>query len=63
MADLEKQKAEVIAELSDLTRQQIKAVKDATFMGWDPAELAAYEQRNKRIAWLRQTLGSLSTTD
>lgn len=63
MADLEKQRAAITAELSDLTRQQIKAVKDATFMGWEPAELAAYETRTKRIAVLRQALTDMGAVE
>jgi len=47
---------EIQAELSELSRQQIKAVKDATFMGWEAADGAAYDERAKRIKLLRAQL-------
>ena len=47
------------AEITTLARRQIKAVKDATFMGWDPAELVAYEERRVRLVWLRKRLADL----
>jgi hypothetical protein len=47
------------AEITALTMLQIKAVQDATFMGWVSAELIAYEERRIRIAWLREQLADL----
>jgi hypothetical protein len=41
---------EIQAELSELSKQQIKAVQNATFIGWEAAEMAAYEERTERIA-------------
>jgi hypothetical protein len=45
---------ELTAEINELLRLQIKAVKDATFIGWDAAERAAYEERTQRLALLRR---------
>jgi hypothetical protein len=50
------------SELSDLSRQQLKAVKDATFLGWDKTESAAYDERVKRIALLRAQLAEINPT-
>jgi hypothetical protein len=50
------------SELSDLSRQQLKAVKDATFLGWDKTESAAYDERVKRIALLRAQLAEIDPT-
>jgi hypothetical protein len=47
------------AEITALAMLQIKAVQDATFMGWVSAELIAYEERRIRIAWLREQLADL----
>jgi hypothetical protein len=44
------------AELSKLSEQQIQA---ARFVGWKPSELAAYQERTKRIALLRAQLTAL----
>jgi hypothetical protein len=58
MSDQEK----IQAELSELSRQQLKAVKDATFLGWDKTESAAYDERVKRIALLRARLAEIGPT-
>jgi hypothetical protein len=47
---------ELQAELSQLVRQQTKAVERAAFLEWEACELAAYEGRTKRIALLRDRL-------
>lgn len=47
------------AELSELSRQQIKAVKDATFLGWEAIEGAAYDERAERIKLLLAQLAVL----
>jgi hypothetical protein len=54
-----KTRSEIEAEITTLARRQIKAVKDATFMGWDPAELVAYEERRVLLAWLHNRLADL----
>jgi len=59
MADHSKQRLDAATELTDLFRQQIKTVKDATFIGWESTESAAYEERWKRIALLRNQLAAL----
>jgi hypothetical protein len=55
MLDREK----IQAELSDLSRQQLKAVKDATYLGWRKTESAAYDKRVKRIACLYARLAEI----
>jgi hypothetical protein len=47
------------AEIRTLAKWQIKAMKDATFMGWDPTELIAHEERRMRLAWLHKQLANL----
>ena len=54
-----KTRSEIEAEIKTLARRQIKAVKDATFTGWDPAELVAYEERRVLLAWLHNRLADL----
>ena len=49
-------------EIGELSKQQIRAVKDATFVGWDTAELAAYDERALRMKLLRIQLASLDAT-
>jgi hypothetical protein len=44
------------AELSQLVRQQARAVERAAFFEWEACELAAYEGRTKRIDLLRDRL-------
>jgi hypothetical protein len=56
MAD--KRKA-LTAELLQLTEQQLKALQDATFLGWEPGRLDAYQKRGKRVSWLRQQLNDV----
>lgn len=50
---------EIETDIRELARRQIKAVKNATFAGWDPAELVAYEERSIRLTWLRKRLADL----
>jgi hypothetical protein len=50
------------AEISALYGKQNKAVKDATFLGWDQTEAAAYAERAKRIAVLRAQLAEIDPT-
>ena len=47
------------AELGELSKQQIRAVKDATFVGWEKAGIAAYDERAKRMQSLRAKLAVL----
>ena len=49
------------AELGELSKQQIRAVKDATFVGWETTELAAYDERAQRMKLLRTQLAVLDT--
>jgi hypothetical protein len=50
-------------EFNALVAQQNRAVKDATFGGWDAEALAAYEERGKRIAALRAELFPLDGSE
>jgi hypothetical protein len=50
-------------EYNALVAQQNKAMKDATFGGWDAREIAAYDERAKRIAALRAELFPLESSD
>jgi hypothetical protein len=52
-------KDKLTAELLLLTQQQTKALEDATYMGWRPGELDAYQQRGDRVSLLRQQLNLL----
>jgi hypothetical protein len=54
-------RSEIEAEITTLARQQIKATNDATFLGWDPAALIAYEERRLRLAWLHKKLGDINS--
>lgn len=55
MADTSR-KAQITAELLQLTQQQIKALEDATFLGWQPGQLKAYQERGEQVSLLRQQL-------
>ena len=49
-------KAQLTAELLKLTQVQQKALEDATYLGWQPGQLEAYQDRGERISLLRQRL-------
>ena len=51
--------SEIEAEITTLAKEQIKAVINATYMGWDAAESVAYEERRVRLLWLRKQLADL----
>jgi hypothetical protein len=55
MADTTR-KSQLTAELLQLTQQQQKALEDATFLGWQPGQLEAYQERGERVSLLRQQL-------
>jgi hypothetical protein len=59
MAEPSKRRAEIISELHDLSVKHDNAVQDATFMGWQPDQLALDEKRSQRIALLRTRLATL----
>jgi hypothetical protein len=52
----EEQRSETEAEISALMKKQTKATEDATFLGWNPAEAVAHEERHERLVWLRRQL-------
>ena len=56
MTDQYAREAALTREINELAALQIKAVKDATFLGWATDEKVAYEDRAARIAWLRRQL-------
>lgn len=51
-----KSRAEIVAEIEKLSKQHSDAVQDATFMGWQPRQMKAHEERAKRIGVLRNDL-------
>ena len=53
-------RSEIHTEINALARRQIKSLKDATFIGWDPDELVAYEERSIRLTWFRKQLAELN---
>jgi hypothetical protein len=55
MADTSR-KAQITAELLLLSQQQLKALEDATFLGWQDGQLDAYSKRGERVSFLREQL-------
>jgi hypothetical protein len=55
-------KEKIQAELSELSTQQVKAVREAAFLGCEKAEAAAYEERKKRIELLPGQLTEIDPT-
>jgi hypothetical protein len=55
--------AEIAAEIAELSKQQTKAIHDATYLGWRDGERAAYDQRSDRLVFLRQKLALLDGAD
>jgi hypothetical protein len=49
MSDVYKRHAEICKELADLTRLQIAARENATFTGWHPSTVVAYDARGLLI--------------
>ena len=58
MADTTR-KALLTAELLQLTQQQLKALQDATYLGWQPGQLQAYQDRGERVSLLREKLAAV----
>jgi hypothetical protein len=40
---------DLTAEIAELARLQIKAVKDAAFLEWNSVESAAYDERRRKL--------------
>jgi hypothetical protein len=59
MSDPANRRLELDRQISELSRLQIKSVKDATFFGWVPAETVAYEERGRQLVALRNELAAL----
>ncbi len=49
-------KAQLTAELLELTKKQQRALQDATFLGWLPGQLEAYDERGEQVSLLRREL-------
>lgn len=49
-------KSQITSKLLQLTQQQQKALEDATFLGWLPGTLDAYQKRGEQISLLREQL-------
>jgi hypothetical protein len=45
-------RAELIAEITQLRKQQLESFADGFFSGWPPEHEAAYEERSDRLARL-----------
>lgn len=52
-------RAEILAEIAELSRLQLEASRQAVFGGWTAESEAAYESRKSRIAALRRELDVL----
>jgi hypothetical protein len=59
MANGQDRQSEITAELLKLSALQFEALKDATFLGWSPSALAAYQERGDRVVSLRSQLGEV----
>jgi hypothetical protein len=57
--DLTNRRLAITVEINALSRQQIQAVRHATFLGWGPEEKAAYDERADRMIALRYELFNL----
>jgi hypothetical protein len=62
MAVMPSRRLAITLEISALSAQQITAVQKATFVGWEVSEMAAYEERTKRMALLRAQLAEIDPT-
>jgi hypothetical protein len=56
MATYDSRKAQLTAELLQLTQQQQKALEDATFLGRRPGQLGEYQERGERVVVLCKEL-------
>ena len=63
MIDLARQQSEIKTQIFELSEQQLKAVKRATFMGWSHEESTAYVERRNTIALLRSRLSTLDSAE
>ncbi|HEX4424710.1 MAG TPA: hypothetical protein VH079_04895 [Terriglobales bacterium] len=54
-------KVAISAEIAALAKLQIKAVKDATFFGWDTVESAAYDDRRRKLRTLHAELEAIAS--
>jgi hypothetical protein len=52
-------RTEMVSELAELHRLQLKSIGDATYLGWTREQLAAQHTRADRIAVLQRELGTL----
>jgi hypothetical protein len=54
-------RAELLAEVEELQRQQLEANVSATYVGWTEAEVAAHDKRVQRMALLRAQVAALDS--
>ena len=59
MAESSNRRAEIIAEHHELSVKHTNALQDATFIGWQPGQIALHEERSERMVLLRSQLASL----
>ncbi|MDP9159781.1 MAG: hypothetical protein M3O09_06065 [Acidobacteriota bacterium] len=49
----------ILAEIAALSKQQLFAMEEANFVGWDAEQRAAFSERSERINLLRRQLGDV----
>jgi hypothetical protein len=55
-------RAELVTELAELHRTQLKSLTDATYVGWTREQLVAQQKRSDRISILQRELNALDGT-
>ena len=55
-------RAQLVAELAQLHRLQLKSIVDATFVGWTHEEEVAHRERSDHISVLQRDLDALGQT-
>jgi len=53
-------RAELVAEIAELQRQQLESFGVATFAGWTPEQSTAHLNRSDRISALQRELQAIS---
>jgi hypothetical protein len=55
-------RAELVAELTELHKLQLKSIADATYLGWTREETVEHQKRSDHIAVLQRELSALDRT-
>jgi hypothetical protein len=55
-------RADMVAELAELRRLQLKSISDATYIGWTHEQMVAQQKRSNRIAVLQRELDAIDGT-